>query len=238
MRLLDQVNILIIEDDMKIAALLKSHIEKYGFKASTVVDFSRVMDEFREMQPQLVLLDVNLPMFDGFYWCRQIRALSTCPILFISARESEMDQVMALENGADDYITKPFHYDVVVAKIRSHLRRAYGSYSAKSEERTVMASGLVLYPERFLLTYKDQSVELTQKEAVLVEALMKKADRIVSRGRLLDLMWEDRLFIDDNTLNVYITRIRKKLKELGFDEPIETVRGAGYMLRLEGNERS
>lgn len=231
---MDQVNILIIEDDAKIASLLKTHIQKYGYTAFTVEDFAKVMDDFRDVRPHLVLIDVNLPMFDGFYWCRQIRTLSTCPILFISARESEMDQVMVLENGADDYITKPFHYEVVVAKIRSHLRRAYGSYSAKSEERTVEASGLVLYPERFMLTYEGQSVELTQKESVLVEALMKKADRVVSRGRLLDLMWEDRHFIDDNTLNVYITRIRKKLKELGFDDPVETVRGAGYMLRLEG----
>ncbi|MDR0267155.1 response regulator transcription factor [Paenibacillus sp.] len=233
---MDQVKILIIEDDAKIASLLKAHIEKYGYTASAVADFAHVMDEFSEVQPHLVLLDVNLPMFDGFYWCRQIRALSTCPILFISARESEMDQVMALENGADDYITKPFHYDVVVAKIRSHLRRAYGSYSAKTEERTVETSGLVLYPERFVLTYGGLSVELTQKEAMLVEALMKKSDRIVSRGRLLDLMWEDRHFIDDNTLNVYITRIRKKLKELGFEDPVETVRGAGYKLKLKGNE--
>ena len=238
MRKLDQLRILIIEDDAKIATLLKTHVEKYGYAASAVVHFDRVMEEFREVQPHLVLLDVNLPMFDGFYWCRQIRVLSTCPILFISARESEMDQVMALENGADDYITKPFHYDVVVAKIRSHLRRAYGSYSSKTEERTVEASGLVLYPERFLLTYEGESVELTQKESVLVEALMKKQDRIVSRGRLLDLMWEDRHFIEDNTLNVYITRIRKKLKELGFEEPVETVRGAGYKLRLGGNEGS
>ncbi|MEC0242379.1 response regulator transcription factor [Paenibacillus dokdonensis] len=238
MRKLDQLRILIIEDDAKIATLLKTHIEKYGYAASAVIHFDRVMEEFREVQPHLVLLDVNLPNFDGFYWCRQIRALSTCPILFISARESEMDQVMALENGADDYITKPFHYEVVVAKIRSHLRRAYGSYSSKTEERTVEASGLMLYPERFLLTYEGESVELTQKESVLVEALMKKENRIVSRGRLLDLIWEDRHFIDDNTLNVYITRIRKKLKELGFDEPVETVRGAGYKLRLRGNEDS
>ncbi|KHF35712.1 Response regulator protein GraR [Paenibacillus sp. P1XP2] len=151
---MDQVNILIIEDDAKIASLLKTHIQKYGYTAFTVEDFAKVMDDFRDVRPHLVLIDVNLPMFDGFYWCRQIRTLSTCPILFISARESEMDQVMALENGADDYITKPFHYEVVVAKIRSHLRRAYGSYSAKSEERTVEASGLVLYPERFMLTYE------------------------------------------------------------------------------------
>lgn len=234
MRKLESIRILIIEDDAKIAGLLKSHIEKYGYTARSVVDFHHVMDEFREVKPDLVLLDVNLPMFDGFYWCRKIRSHSICPILFISARESEMDQVMALENGADDYITKPFHYDVVVAKIRSHLRRAYGYYSAKTEERTVEASGLVLYPERFMLTYKQGGAELTQKEAVLVEALMKKANRIVSRGRLLDLMWEDRHFIDDNTLNVYITRIRKKLKDLGMEDPIETVRGAGYKLRLEG----
>lgn len=238
MKQLEHVRICIIEDDVKIAGLLKAHIEKYGYEASVVADFNRVMEEFKEAEPHLVLLDVNLPRFDGFYWCRQIRSISTCPILFISARESEMDQVMALENGADDYITKPFHYDVVVAKIRSHLRRAYGSYSAKTEERTVEASGLVLYPERFLLTCNGQSVELTQKEAVLVEALMKKADRIVSRGRLLDLMWEDRHFIDDNTLNVYITRIRKKLRELGFHEAVETVRGAGYKLRLEGQDGS
>ncbi|MWV43111.1 response regulator [Paenibacillus sp. HJL G12] len=236
MRQLERINILIIEDDTKIAGLLKAHIEKYGFAAAIVTDFSQVIEDFKKIQPDLVLLDVNLPKFDGFYWCRQLRSLSTCPILFISARDSEMDQVMALENGADDYITKPFHYDVVVAKIRSHLRRAYGSYSAKAEERTVESAGLMLYPERFLLTYRGLEVELTQKESVLVEALMKKADRIVSRGRLLDLMWEDRHFIDDNTLNVYITRIRKKLKELGIEEPIETVRGAGYKLRLEGND--
>ncbi|MFU1795943.1 response regulator transcription factor [Paenibacillus azoreducens] len=231
---MDQVKILIIEDDAKIASLLKTHIEKYGYTAFRVADFAHVLDEFKEIGPHLVLLDVNLPMFDGFYWCRQIRSLSTCPVLFISARESEMDQVMALENGADDYITKPFYYDVVVAKIRSHLRRAYGSYSARTEERTVETSGLVLYPERFILTYRGETVELTQKESVLVEALMKKPDRIVSRGRLLDLMWEDKHFIDDNTLNVYITRIRKKLSELGLAEPVETVRGAGYKLKLEG----
>lgn len=228
--------ILIIEDDIKISTMLKSHIEKYGYESEFVENFDRVIGSFEAMKPHLVLLDVNLPKFDGFYWCRQIRSQSTCPILFISARESEMDQVMALENGADDYITKPFHYDLVMAKIRSHLRRAYGSYSGKQEERIVEASGLVLYPERFAITMGEQSVELTQKEAVLMEALMNREGRVVSRSRLLDLLWEDHHFIDDNTLNVYITRIRKKLKELGLEERVETVRGAGYVLRMGGND--
>ncbi|PFO94320.1 response regulator, partial [Bacillus cereus] len=105
----------------------------------------------KNIQPDLVLLDINLPSFDGFYWCRQIRTVSTCPIIFISARSGEMEQVMALENGADDYITKPFHYEVVMAKVRSHLRRIYGEYAPKPEERIVQQSGLKLYPERMEL---------------------------------------------------------------------------------------
>ncbi|MCH1642284.1 response regulator transcription factor [Paenibacillus timonensis] len=227
--------ILIVEDDAKMAGMLSGHIEKYGYYAVQVSDFGRVLDEFRASAPDMVLLDVNLPKFDGFYWCRQIRGLSTCPILFLSARDSGMDQVMALDNGADDYITKPFSYDVVMAKIRSHLRRAYGDYSARQEERTVSAAGLVLYPERFTVTNGETSVLLTQKEALLLEALLQKAGRVVSREKLLDLMWQGHHFIDDNTLNVYVTRIRKKLKELGLEDAVETVRGAGYLLQPHGH---
>lgn len=223
--------ILIVEDDAKMAGMLSGHLEKYGYQAVLASDFSRVLDEFRESAADMVLLDVNLPKFDGFYWCRQIRGLSTCPILFLSARDSGMDQVMALDNGADDYITKPFSYEVVMAKIRSHLRRAYGDYSAKQEERTVNAAGLVLYPERLTVTNGKTAVLLTQKEAVLLEELLQKAGRVVSREKLLDRMWQGHHFIDDNTLNVYVTRIRKKLKELGLGEALETVRGAGYLLQ-------
>ncbi|RAL21313.1 response regulator transcription factor [Thermoflavimicrobium daqui] len=224
--------IMIVEDDMKIMKLLQSHIDKYGYHAVTITDFDRVLERFRETQPDMVLLDINLPKYDGFYWCRQIRTLSTCPILFISARDSKMDQVMALENGADDYITKPFDYELVMAKIRSHLRRAYGEYAMRQGERTVEVSGLVLYPERLTLTLNDQSVELTQKESTLLEVLMSRPKRVVSRDRLLEKLWDDQHFIDDNTLNVYVTRVRKKLKELGIGNAIETVRGAGYMLKV------
>lgn len=229
--------ILIVEDDAKISGLLRSYINKYGFTAQEVDNFDDVLEEFGKSNAHLVLLDINLPKYDGFYWCRQIRAHSHCPILFISARDSQMDQVMALEYGADDYITKPFHYEVVMAKIRSHLRRGYGSYSFGQGERKVEAGNLVLFPERFVVTLGESVAELTQKEAVLLETLMVKAGRVVSRERLLDLMWEDHHFIDENTLNVYITRVRKKLKELGAEEAVETIRGVGYRL-ISGTENS
>lgn len=222
--------ILIIEDDAKLAGLLGTYLSKYEFRTVIAEDFNRIMETFKANAPDLVLLDVNLPRYDGFYWCRQIRTTSLCPILFISAREGGIDQVMALENGGDDYITKPFHYEVVLAKIRSHLRRAYGSYSQHQEERKVGAGNCILYPERYVIEYNGHSSELTQKEAVLLEELMVKHGRVVNRERLLDLMWEDQHFIDDNTLNVYITRVRKKLKHLGLGDVIDTVRGAGYRL--------
>ncbi|MGG4342458.1 response regulator transcription factor [Paenibacillus lautus] len=221
--------ILIVEDDERIADKLRSAISKYDFNVRITEDFSRVMGIFTDSKPDLVLLDVNLPKYDGFYWCRQIRTQSHVPIIFISARDSGMDQIMALENGADDYITKPFDMELVLAKIRSHLRRAVGAYaSGQEDEHTVESAGLIIYPERFVVTYGDESAELTQKEAALLTMLMEKDGRVVSRERLLDLMWEDQHFIDDNTLNVYITRVRRKLRELGVGDLIETVRGAGY----------
>ncbi|MFB8375761.1 response regulator transcription factor [Paenibacillus taichungensis] len=223
-------SILLVEDDAKLAGLLAAYLNRNGFQVQIVADFRHVLDEFVQLGPDLVLMDVNLPQFDGYYWCRQIRSHSICPILFISARDSGMDQVMALEHGADDYITKPFQYEVVLAKVRSHLRRAYGMYAAVQSEMKVKNGSMLLYPERYVLEFDGLSVELTQKESILVEALMAKAGRVVGRERLLELMWEDQHFIDDNTLNVYITRVRRKLKDLGAEEVLETVRGAGYRL--------
>lgn len=224
--------IFIVEDDSKISNLLHSYMSKYEFEARETVDFNNVLGEFQDCKADLVLLDINLPKYDGFYWCRQIRTHSNCPILFISARDSQMDQVMALENGADDYITKPFHYEVVIAKIRSQLRRAYGAYASSQEERKLESGELTLYPERYFATCAGHGTELTRKESQLLEALMLKEGRAVSREKLLDLMWEDHHFIDDNALNVYITRLRKKLKELGSGVRVETIRGVGYKLAL------
>lgn len=224
--------IFIVEDDPRIASLLQEHMNKYGFSTRVSEDFDQIDVEFLKYKPDLVLLDVNLPMFDGFYWCRKIRALSTCPILFISARDGEMDQVMALEYGADDYITKPFHTEVVLAKIRSQLRRAYGSYAATEQERIVEWEDLVLYPERLEAKYGERTVQLSKKEATLLELLMRKEGKVASRESILERLWDDQSFVDDNTLNVNVTRLRQRLQELGMEQVLETVRGLGYRLSI------
>ncbi len=224
--------IMIVEDDYKIASLLQTHIERYGYRVVLTQDFDRVLDNFTTIQPDLVLLDVNLPSYDGYYWCRQIRNHSICPVLFISARAGEMDQIMALENGADDYITKPFDYGLVMAKIRSQLRRAYGEYATRQEERLLQKQGLTLYVERLELTYSEQLVSLTKKEADIIESLMERHPRVASREALLEKLWDDQTFVDENTLNVNITRVRKKLQELGLEQAVETVRGIGYRLHV------
>lgn len=223
---------MIVEDDMNIAKLLGSHIEKYGYEANIVKDFDGIMETFQKMQPHIVLLDVNLPKYDGYYWCRKIRQNSTCPIIFISARSGEMEQVMAIESGGDDYITKPFYYEVVMAKIRSQLRRCYGSYAVPTKERTIEIRELTLFPERLEVQFKEESILLAKKEAVLLEALMKKYPRVASREYLLERLWDDQSFVEENTLNVNVTRLRKRLLELGIGGAIETVRGAGYRIHI------
>lgn len=224
--------IMIVEDDKKIASLLQSHLMKYGYQGIIATDFETILDHFLFIQPHLVLLDVNLPRFDGYYWCRQIRSVSTCPIIFISARNGEMDQVMALQNGADDYITKPFYYEVVIAKVQSQLRRAYGSYAPKLGERTIEQTGLVLYPERMELRLNGKLTTLTKKETEIIQLLLLRSSRVVSREAILDKIWEDYNYVDDNTLSVHITRTRKKLAELGIENALETVRGSGYRLNV------
>lgn len=225
--------IMIIEDDPKIALHLEQYITKYGYDVTVVTDFERVMDFFDEEQPDLVLLDINLPSYDGFYWCRQIRKNSICPVVFISARTGEMDQVMALENGGDDYITKPFHPDIVRAKIQSQLRRAYGEYASHQRERIVQLDQFTLYPERMELRYMHERTLLTKNEATIIEVLMERHPRVAGREDLLEKLWDDQTFVDENTLNVNIARVRKKFHELGVAGAIETVRGAGYRLRVQ-----
>lgn len=224
--------ILIIEDDPKIAHHLKTFIEKYGLQAVIANDFDHIIEQFHKEKPDLVLLDINLPKFDGYYWCRQIRLVSICPIIFISARTGEMDQVMALENGGDDFITKPFHADIVMAKIRSQLRRAYGAYSAKHQEQILELKGLSLYPERLELHFAGQELRLTKKETDILEHLIDRYPRVAGREDLLERLWDDQAWVDENTLNVNIARVRKKLQELGIEQAIETVRGTGYLLNV------
>ncbi|MFP9130492.1 response regulator [Niallia sp. BSM11] len=228
--------IMIIEDNNDLRSLLAQHIEKFGFKTIKLEQFDSILERFIKEEPELVLLDINLPTFDGYYWCRQIRKYSTCPIIFISAREGTMDQIMALENGGDDYITKPFSYDLVIAKINSHLRRVYGEYAQSAGERTISFHGLAFLPERMELRFKSHSVEISKKEALLFEVLLERGEKITSRDRLMDKMWNTDIYVDENTLNVYITRVRKRLSEFGINHAIETVRGSGYRLRCTWEE--
>src|SRR5699024_5431917 len=148
--------IYIVEDDPALAELLEKTIQKYDYVTNAAVDFQNMLDVFDKFAPHLLFFDINLPSFDGFCWCSHLRYISTCPIIFISARVGEMDQIMALENGGDDFITKPFHPEIVLAKVRSQLRRAYGEYAPELKERTIAESGLVLYPERLELHFKER----------------------------------------------------------------------------------
>jgi len=229
--------VLIVEDDKRIAERIAAHLEKYGYQPVVTDRFEAVDEVFEQVMPHVVMLDVNLPRYDGYYWCKKIRRMSSCPILFISARTGEVDQVMAIECGADDFITKPFYYDVVVAKIKSQIRRAYGELSRGSAdaEREVHFYGLTFYPERPELHYGKRSVSLMKKEADLLDLLISKYLRTVSREKIFERMWDDREFISENTLNVNVARLRRKLAQLGIENAIETVKGMGYRLHVSWN---
>ncbi len=223
-------NIMIIEDDKKLNNLVRNHLEKYGYKTCSVDDFSNIKNEFIKNNPHLVLMDINLPLYDGFYWCRDIRTISNVPIVFLSARNSDMDQVMAIENGGDDYITKPFSYDVLIAKIKGVIRRVYGRYSENISSEVFESNGLFLYLNQNVVEYKSKKVELSKKEFQLLYSLLKNENKIVSRESLLEVLWNDVDFVDDNTLSVNMTRVRKRLEEIGITNVIETKRGQGYKI--------
>lgn len=233
--------IFIVEDDRKISAVLKRNMEKYGFDALCVTELRDIMPELTEYEPHLILLDINLPYFDGYYWCRQIRKSSNMPIIFISAREGEMDQVMAIENGGDDYITKPIHLDLLIAKVKGMLRRVYGDYSssiglAPSPDSELNIQGLRLNVSRNELIWQNRKAQLSKNEQLLAECFMQQYGKTISRDQLLGTLWDNAQFVDDNTLTVNVARLRKKLEELGLPNAIATVRGVGYKLILDVNE--
>lgn len=234
---MEKHRIFIVEDDTKIASLLAETLRKYQYEVEVVRSFDHIIEECIVFNPHMILLDINLPTYDGYYWCRQLRQHTTCPIIFISARSGEMDQIFALENGGDDFITKPFHYEIVLAKIRSHLRRTYGEYAAKQEERTVKQGQLTLYLERMELHLGQLEVPLQKKECIILGLLMGQAPKVVSRDQLLEELWDDQAFVDENTLNVNMTRVRKKLSDYHIQSTIETVRGAGYRFVLSAEEQ-
>jgi len=229
--------VFIVEDDKSIAERLANHLIKNGFEAVVAGEYDAIDEEFRQIAPHLVLLDVNLPRFDGYYWCKRIRRISGYPIIFISARDGEMDQVLAMEQGADDYITKPFYYDVVLAKIRSQIRRCYGDLSgaAQDKEREIHFHGLTFFPERPELHFRGKKVDLMKKEAELLGLFISKYPRAITRDQMLERLWDETEFVSENTLNVNVARLRRKLESLGLRDAIETVPGIGYRIRVTWN---
>ena len=227
-----------VEDEAKLAAALRDHLERYGHEVRVATRLDDLKTELVEVAPDLVLLDVNLPWYDGFYWCRQFRTVSNAPIVFITARSGDMDQVLAVDNGADDYIVKPFSLELVTAKVRAALRRAYGEYSHRAAEDAVLEhDGLGFDPRRLEASYEDQRVELSRNEGLLLEALLRAGGGVVQRASLLQALWDDDEFVDDNTLTVNVNRLRRKLEDLGMVDAIRTVRGAGYAVgRAQGPE--
>ncbi|MGE5481645.1 MAG: response regulator transcription factor [Bacteroidota bacterium] len=225
-------HVMIVEDDAKIAAILGEELERYGHKASLARDFGRIKEEFVRLEPDLVLLDINLPRFDGYYWCRQIRTVSKVPIVFISARDDDIDQVRALENGGDDYITKPFTLELVLAKVNSILRRTYGEYALGHALQVLRAGEMLLNRSTNRVARGGKEIELTPKEFRLLWLLAERAGEIVGREELLEALWDDTEFVDDNTLTVNVARVRRRLEELGLPSAIETKRGQGYRFNL------
>lgn len=227
--------ILIVEDDPLIAGSVRDHLTQYGYAPTCAEDFRRVEQEFLQLQPHLVLLDVNLPYQDGFHICRTLRRHSAVPILFLSARSGQMEQVMGMESGGDDYITKPFHLDILLAKIRAMLRRTYGEYAeAAPAQRAILQAGqLQLDLTAAEMRWQGGGQPLTRNELKLLNLLMERAGRVVSREDCLEALWDDSSFVDDNTLTVNVTRLRAKLDAWGLKEAVETKRGLGYQLRPE-----
>lgn len=219
---------MVIEDDFEISRIVSESLTKKGFEAKGVTDFSKVMEAFIAFAPELVLLDINLPGESGFYWCEKIRALSKVPIIFISARNSDMDIIVATNMGGDDYLIKPFSIEVLMAKVKGVLRRTY-AYN-ETEMNVLSFKELILNLDNGMIFCEDRQESLTHNEKEILKLLIKNQGKSVSRERIIRSLWNDERFIDDNTLTVNITRLRKKLSDIGCEQMIKTVRNEGYMI--------
>lgn len=222
--------IFLVEDDEKLNEHIKEYLEMYNYEVHTVKDFKNTEKEFESINPDLVLLDINLPYADGFYLCRVFRKKSNVPIIITSARIEEVEQIMGIELGADDYITKPFSLKMLLTKISAALRRIN---ELSNDKRDLKINGLELNESNFRMKYNDREVELSKNEFALLKKFVENKDVILKRETLLELIWDDSEFVNDNTLTVNITRVKNKLKELGIEDVIKTKRGVGYVFAFE-----
>ena len=219
--------IMIVEDDMTIASVIKDHLCKWDYDAIYVTDFKNITEQVIRFDPQLVLLDVMLPFFNGFHWCSEIRRISKVPVIFISSANDNMNIVMAMNMGGDDFIAKPFDLNVLTAKLGALVRR---TYTFQGQVSVIEHHGVVLNLSDTTLTYQHQKMELTKNEYKIMQILMENISKVISREDIMQRLWESDNFIDDNTLTVNITRLRKKLVESGLENFITTKKGLGYMV--------
>lgn len=223
--------IMIVEDDLTIASVVEDSLSRWGYEARRATDFEHVDAEFAAFSPHLVLMDVSLPLFNGFYWCQRLRERSRVPILFLSSHTESVDQVMAMTMGGDDYVTKPFSMEVLLAKIAALLRRAYSYAAAPEEGETLLgARGAQLSVQDATLKYGAQRVDLTRNESRILLTLLTRKNEIVSREALMKALWDDDVFVDDNTLTVNMARLRRKLEGIGLSDFIQTKKGLGYVI--------
>ena len=219
--------ILIIEDDPVIARTMKAHIQSWGYETECVVDFKNVMSQFVSFAPSLVLIDISLPFFNGYHWCAEIRKVSKVPVIFVSSKSDNMNIVMAVNMGADDFIAKPFDLNVLMAKVQALLRR---TYDFAGQTHLLEHKGAILNLSDTTLTYKGEKVDLTKNEFKIMQILLENKGKTVSRDEIMARLWETDSFIDDNTLTVNVTRLRRKLEDAGLKDFIVTKKGMGYMV--------
>ncbi|HFU4377373.1 TPA: response regulator transcription factor [Streptococcus suis] len=219
--------ILLVEDDKTISQLVAKNLINWGYQVQEVKDFQTVLDQIRDFQPHLILLDIGLPFFNGYYWCQEIRKTSRVPIMFLSSHDQPMDIVMAINMGADDYVTKPFEMTVLLAKIQGLLRR---TYDFVGEQSVLWFEEISLDLKTMQVSYGQAVEELTRNEFQILRVLFEHGKEVVSREELMRELWNSDIFVDDNTLSVNIARLRKKLAELGLPDLIATKKGVGYGL--------
>lgn len=221
------ITILIVEDDKILANEFKEYLNKYGYQVNLIENFSKVLNECMNICPDLILMDINLPFYDGFYWCSKIREYSQVPMIFISSRNSDNDKIMAIAQGGDDYVEKPFNLPVLRAKIEAITRR---TYQYKVNQKIYIKDNIFYDYSNNCIYFKNEKVDLTKSENIIIKVLLEEKDKVVSRNALMDELWNTDEFISDNTLTVLISRLRLKLKDVIGDKLICTKKGQGYYI--------
>ena len=225
--IMEKMKIMVIEDDKMLANEISDFLLKWNFLVYVAKDFKNVLIEFSKIEPQLILLDINLPFYDGFYWCRKIRELSNIPIIYISSRNDDSDKIMGIIQGGDDYLEKPFNLAVLKVKIDAILRR---TYEYKRKEKIYLDQNVYFEENSGKLFYENDCLELTKSELKILQTLINNRSNVVTRNELMDVLWNTDEYISDNSLTVLISRMRSKIKKFCGNEIIQTKKGKGYFV--------